>query len=166
MSIDAEKMYPSVKFEQIKRAVNYFLRDAPASDRLKAQRCLEMVKYGMDNTYVAFQDQYWIYGGHLPVEEKGLTIGGYESAFFADLVAAYILENAKDIFSNSLFNKIYRDDGIDIKNSILSIDQVCDWLETFQNRVNELTGSEYLKFTAVVWDPNCPPDVTPQEQES
>ena len=110
----------------------------------------EMVKYGMDNTYVTFQDQYWIYGGHLLVEEKGLTIGGYESAFFADLVAAYILENAEDIFSNSLFNKIYRDDGIDIKNSILSIDQVCDWLETFQSRVNELTGSEYHKFTAVV----------------
>ena len=41
------------------------------------------------------------------VEEKGLTIGGYESAFFADLSAAYILEKAEDIFADSLFNEIY-----------------------------------------------------------
>ena len=57
------------------------------------------------------------------MEEKGLTIGGYESAFFADLEAAYILEKAEDIFYfyDSLFNEIYHDDGIDIKNSILKI---------------------------------------------
>ena len=54
-------------------------------------------------------------------------IGGYESAFFADLAAAYILEKAEDIFDDSLFNEIYCDDGIDIKNSILTIDdkQIC-----------------------------------------
>jgi hypothetical protein len=64
-----------------------------------------MVKFGMDNTFVTFEDQYWIYGEDLPVEEKGLTIGGYESAFFADLAAAYILEKAEDIFDDSLSTK-------------------------------------------------------------
>ena len=116
MSIDAEKMYPSVKFIQIVNAVNYFLRNAPKKDEKKVKKCLDLVKFGMNNTFVTFSDQYWIYGGLLPVEEKGLTIGGYESAFFADLVAAYILENSQDIFEDSLFNKIYRDDGIDVKN--------------------------------------------------
>ena len=72
MSIDAEKMYPSVKFEQIKRAVNYFLRNVPNDEKEIANRCLEMVKYGMDNCFVTYEDQYWIYGGNLPVEEKDL----------------------------------------------------------------------------------------------
>ena len=47
---------------------------------------------GADNMFVTFEDQYYIYGEFLPVEEKGLTIGGFESAFLTDLVAAYILE--------------------------------------------------------------------------
>ena len=81
MSIDAEKMYPSVKFELIRRAVDYFMQDASEEDKGIVGRCLEMVQFGMDNTFVTFEDQYWIYGGDLPVEEKGLTIGGYESAF-------------------------------------------------------------------------------------
>ncbi len=95
MFIDAEKMYPSVKFEQIRRAVNYFLRDVPNKEKEIADRCLEMVKYGIDNCFVTYEDQYWIYGGNFPVEEKGLTIGGFESAFFTDLVAAYILEKSR-----------------------------------------------------------------------
>ena len=85
-----------------------------------------MVQFGMDNTFVTFEDQYWIYGGFLPVEDKGLTIGGFESAFFADLAAAYLLENSEHIFEKSLFNKIYRNDGTDIKNEIFSWDDTCD----------------------------------------
>ena len=73
-----------------------------------------MVKFGMDNTFVTFEDNYWKYGVLLPGEEKGLTIGGFESAFFADLVAAYILDTSQDIFKNSTYNGIYDDDRIDI----------------------------------------------------
>ena len=90
-------MYPSVKFTQVKRAVEYFLRDAPKSAKETATKCLEMIKFGMANTLVTFQGQYWEYGGKCDVEEKGLTIGGFESAWLADLVAAYILENAVDL---------------------------------------------------------------------
>ena len=50
----------------------------------------------MVNTLVPYEDQYWIYGGDLQVKEKGLTIGGYESTFFAEFVAAYILENSHE----------------------------------------------------------------------
>ncbi len=35
----------------------------------------------MDNTFVTLEDKYWKYDGFLPVEEKGLTIGGFESVF-------------------------------------------------------------------------------------
>ena len=79
--INAEKMYPSIKFGQIQKAVNYFLRDPPEEEKEKAEKCLGLVKFGMANTLVTFEDQYYIYGGDLPVEGKGLTIGGFESAF-------------------------------------------------------------------------------------
>ena len=56
MSIDAEKMYPSVKFELIRRAVDYFMQDASEEDKEIVGRCLEMVQFGMDNTFVTFKD--------------------------------------------------------------------------------------------------------------
>ena len=40
----------------------------------------------------AFRGQCYEYGGDLDNEERGLTIGGCGSAFFADLVAAFALE--------------------------------------------------------------------------
>ena len=57
----------------------------------------------MTNTFIQFKDQYWLYGGNRPVNEKGLTIGGFESAGFADLVAAYILEQTEELFQNFLY---------------------------------------------------------------
>ncbi len=80
-SIDAKAMYPSVKYDHIKRAVEFYSRGLPEEDINTIQRCLEMVKFGMANTIVTFEDQYWEYGGAVPVEYKGLTIGGFESAF-------------------------------------------------------------------------------------
>ena len=63
-------MYPSVKFGQIDRAVNYFLRNSSDKDREVAHRCLEMVKFGMANTIITFEDQYWEYGGAVPRGEE------------------------------------------------------------------------------------------------
>jgi hypothetical protein len=40
ISFGAVSMYPSVKFIQIERAVNYFLRDVQAEDIETAQKCL------------------------------------------------------------------------------------------------------------------------------
>ena len=63
--------------------------------------CLDMIKFGMANKLINFQDTYYEYGGN--VEDKRLKIGGYESAWLADLVAAFILENLDDIFDDALF---------------------------------------------------------------
>ena len=56
-------------------------------------------------------------------------ISGFESAFFADLVADYTLENSEDLFNNSLYNGIYRNDGIAVFTKILLTDEICDWLD-------------------------------------
>ena len=37
------------------------------------------------------------------MNENGLTIRGFESAGFADLVAAYILEQTEELFQNFLY---------------------------------------------------------------
>ena len=80
-SIDAKTMYPLVRFEHIKQAVDFFSRGISEEDKRTINRCLEMVKFGMANTIVTFKDEYWDYCGAVPVEHKELTIGGYESAF-------------------------------------------------------------------------------------
>ena len=43
--------------------------------------------------------------------ERALTIGGYDSAWMADMVAGYILELAKDHFDLARYFGIYIDDG-------------------------------------------------------
>ena len=90
---------------------------------------------------------FWEYGGTIDAEAKGLTIGGYESAFFADLVAAWILENTVKLMLDTTFDGVYRDDGILVFDKIKTTDDSCNWLEAFQRGVNELTASEHLQFT-------------------
>ena len=109
-------------------------------------------------TLIIIQVAYYEYGGTVKVDYKGLTIGGFESAFFADLVAAYIFENTTACFDNSAFNGIYRDDGIDIIKGKRTTDEMCDWVESFQARVNQLTSSDHLQFTAEIWNPNASVD--------
>lgn len=80
--------------------------------------------------------------------ENGLTIGGYESAWLADLVASYISENTEECFEDSLFNGIYRDDGINVINKILSKEDLIIWLENLQSKVNKLCETDSLQFIA------------------
>ena len=123
-----------------------------------------MVKFGMANTLITFEDQYYEYGGDVEVDYKGLTIGGFESAFFADLVAAFILENTTNCFDNSAYNGIYRDDGIDIIKGRRTTDEMCDWLDDFQAKVNILTGSDHLQFTAEIWNPSAAENEEPRNK--
>ena len=101
-SIDAKKMYSSVKFEMIEWAVNLFLTNTSNDDKKTVKLCFDIVKFGMDNVFVTFEDQYYIYSGFLPVKEKGLAIGKFESVFFDDIVATYILENSQDFWRINL----------------------------------------------------------------
>ena len=78
-----------------------------------AHQGLEMVKFGLDNTFIAQEHQHWLCGGLLPIKAKGPMIGGLQSSFFVDSVATHPLENSEDKFNNCVFFKICRDDGID-----------------------------------------------------
>jgi hypothetical protein len=58
-----------------------------------------MIAFGMGNTLLTFVDKYYEYDGERNIRDKGLTIGGYESAWLADLVAAFILENTTNLLT-------------------------------------------------------------------
>jgi hypothetical protein len=44
----------------------------------------------MGDTLLTFVDKYYEIGGDVDMKDRGLTFGGYESAWLADLCMAYI----------------------------------------------------------------------------
>jgi hypothetical protein len=112
ISFDGVRMYPSIKYKFVRKAVKFFARNLNAETQRRIDTCLEMIKFGMGNTLLTFVDKYYEYGGNLDVKDRGLTIGGYESAWLANLCMAYITDNSRDILNELVYAGIYRDDGI------------------------------------------------------
>jgi hypothetical protein len=73
-----------------------------------------MIKFGMGNTLLTFVNKYHKYGGNLDVEDRGLTIGGYQLAWLANLCMAYVMDNSRDILDEPIYEGIYRDDSITV----------------------------------------------------
>ena len=119
----------------------------------------------MPTTFIHFKNNYYLYDKGLSVNKKGFTIGGYESAWLADLVAAFVFEKPEDLFSDLVFMKTYRDDALCISDETKTTNELCDWLEVFLRRVNEVLGSEHLKFTAKMWNPKAPESEIPENKK-
>jgi hypothetical protein len=77
--------------------------------KAKIRVCLEMIAFGMGNTLLTFIDKYYEYNGEQDIQDKGLTIGGCKSAWLADLVAAFVLENTTKLFAETVYDRICRD---------------------------------------------------------
>ena len=104
-SIDAVAMYPSIKFPLVKKAISYFTRNLPKSQQSNVKLCLKLIAFGMSSTLLTFEDKYYEYG-EKGIKTKGLVIGGYESAFPADLVASFLLERYSNQFKEVLWKGI------------------------------------------------------------
>jgi hypothetical protein len=113
-----------------------------------------MIKFGMGNTLLTFLDKYYEYSGNRDVEDRGLTISGYESAWLTDLCMEYIMDNSRDILEDLIYDGIYRDDGIAVFKGSKTTGKIANCLSIFQYRVNNLAGSEFLEFTTEVWGNN------------
>ena len=150
--LDIVAMYPSIQFLIVKKAVRYFSKDLPDEMKKKIETCLEMIGFGMKNTLVSFTDKYYEYGGDMDGEKRGLTIGGYESAWLADLVVAYLLKQTENLFEDFIYHGIYRDDGFLILKGIKTKREMNEWLLKFQEEINTLAESNCLQFTAEVWN--------------
>jgi hypothetical protein len=151
ISFDAVRMYPSIKYKFVRKAVKFFARNLNAETQRQIDTCLEMIKFSMGNTLLTFVDKYYKYGGDLNVEDRGLTIGGYESAWLADLCMAYVTDNSRDILDELVYEGIYRDNGIAIFKGLVTTSKVAKWLGILQARVNNLADSKFLEFTMEVW---------------
>jgi hypothetical protein len=84
------------------------------------------------------------------MQDKGLPIGGYKSAWLADLVTAFVLENTTELFDETVYDRIYRDDGLVILDGVKLNAEVSEWLNTFQKEVHEVTSYEGLVFTVSI----------------
>ena len=144
-------MYPSIQFKLVRKAIKFFSHSLPEKEKETIEKCLDMISFGMSNTIVSFKDRFFEYDGDVDTEERGLTIGGYESAWLADLVASYILEMNKKQFENTIYHGIYRDDGFMIFNKIMSPIEIDTWLTKFQEQTDTLAESNCLQFTLEVW---------------
>jgi hypothetical protein len=96
----------------VETATNYFSKNPPMKEILMIGECLKLIHFVTGNTVITFEDRYYEYDGDRDVNNKGLTIGGYESAWLVDLVAAFVLENTQHMFKMTTFDGIYRDNGL------------------------------------------------------
>jgi hypothetical protein len=151
-------MYPSIKFGLIQKAVEHFagtIDDQSILDKINI--CLDLIKLGMDTTLIQFCGAYYLYDGDCQVEDKGLTIGGYESAWLADLTMAYLLEDMdQEAIRETKYFGIYRDDGLAVFPGILTQPELNEWLLKFQEGINDVAENKKLKFTAELWSPGGP----------
>jgi aminoglycoside N3'-acetyltransferase len=69
-----------------------------------------------------------------------LTTGGYQSAWLAYLVTAFVLESTTKLFDETIFDRIYRDDGPVILDGVELNTKVSEWLNSFQKEVNKVTS--------------------------
>jgi hypothetical protein len=154
-SVDAEAMYPSIKFDLIEKAVKYYARNiTDENDLEKVNKCLDLVKFGMNTTLIQFCGVYYLYDGDLAVEDRGLTIGGYESAYLADMAMAFLLETMdQSVFDVTKYFGIYRDDGLAVFPGAWTINDMDDWRTKFQGAINDAAGNNKLLFTTEMWAP-------------
>ena len=89
----------------------------------------------------------------MELEDKGLSIGGYKSAWLVDLAIAYLFDRSKDELKQLIFKRIYRDDGIGVMDRQYSVDEMSEWLKKFQQHTNKLCDNQHLIWTISIWDP-------------
>jgi len=139
----AEDFYPSARLKPVRTAVCHFSKDLPEEDQITIEHCLDLIKFGMQSTPLAFVDKCHEHDGDRDPEETGLTIGGCESVWLADLSGAYILDNTKSHFRKTKCYGLHRDDGIAAFNNKLSHDDMLKWRTKFQNSANRLAGGNH-----------------------
>ena len=158
VSLDAVDYYPSIRFKLVEKAIAYFSKGLQQRELNKIMHCMEMIRFGMNSTYLMFQDSYYQYDGDHDIQDVALSIGAFESAWLADIVGSYLYLESPDSFDATTYNGTYRDDGLVVFPGRKTHPQIVAWLQQFQARVNELADGDYLQYTCELWaDPAYQP---------
>ena len=153
-------MYPSIELATIIKAVIFFSRKITAATKSTINLCLELIPFGIISPLIYFDRGYYEYHGGKN-EEQMLAIGGYESAFLANMVVPYLFEKSKTLMNQTTYHGIYQDDGMVVLKVKKSAHKIKDWLVGFQQTLENASGNQHLQFTAEIWinDVNLPPSV-------
>ena len=116
------------------------------------EAAFEMLKFSMGNTLVTFREKYYEYGVEDDPVMRALTIGGYDSAWYVNMVASYTLDLAKDHFSRTKFFGVYHNDGNVVFEGNRTSDKLQDWLHKLQDHVNIITDGN-IQLTMEIWKP-------------
>ena len=138
-SVDAINMYPSMKLSTIKKSLRFFAIKHTTATKKTINLCLELIRFGMSSTLTSFDGDYYEYNSGKK-EEQGLAIGGYELAFFANLVASYLFEKFKAILNPTTYHGIYHYYSLVVFKGNKSVNEIKYWLEEFQQTVNIAAG--------------------------
>ena len=143
---DAIEMYPSINFCMVEQENNLFAEKLSREAESTTLQCLTMICFAMGHTLITFRGKYYEYGCDKDLDSKRLTIGGYESAWLAELVACFLLERCSNEFDPCLvdYYKIYGDDGFLVMHGKRSIEGVRIWLTRFQQGVDFHAGCTAL----------------------
>ena len=153
VKLDIEAMYPSITYELVAEAVRYYAEGFSEEETARVEAGLDMLKFSMSNCLINFREKYLQYGKEKDPLKRVLTIGGYDSAWLADLTACYILERAEPVWSEQFeYFKIYRDDGCGLARNT-TVKKLCKWYDIFQQEVDRITGG-IIKFTLEIWKPS------------
>ena len=130
----------------VERAINFYATKLPREAELMILQCLAMIRFAMGHTLITFRGKYFEYRSDEDLDSKGLTIGGFESAWLADLVACFLLEKCSDAFEPWLvkYYGIYMDDGFLVMHGRRSVEDICSWLTCFQESKNLHAGCNAL----------------------
>ncbi len=152
VSFDIKDMYPQCHFKAVGDAVKHYATILSDLKQEHINKCLDILWFSMGNTIVTFQDKYNKYGVDANPNRHGLTIGGFESAFLADLEASYIFDNLNYLLERHMyFIGTYRDDELLVSCGRKTHDWLTQWLATFQKGVDRLLKTQDIQFTMEIW---------------
>jgi hypothetical protein len=153
-TLDIKNMYPSIRYKFIEQAVFHYSNNFDDNELVVINIGLEMLKFSISNCLITFRDKYYQYGTESNPVMRALSIGGFDSAWYADLVACYILDMTRNNWTKmSRYFKIYCDDGIGITKANKSVEEMRTWFESFQRIVVKLTSGDIV-FTMEIWRPD------------
>ena len=105
----------------------------------RINKCLDILQFSMGNTKATFQDKYYKYGVNANPNCCGLTIGGFELAFLADLEASYIFDKLNYLLERHVyFIGTYRDNELLVFHVRKTHEWLTRWLATFQQGIDRL----------------------------
>eukprot|EP00957_Ditylum_brightwellii_P194013 14776043-Ditylum_brightwellii.AAC.1 len=103
-------------------------------------------------------DIYYKYNGAAGKDDAsdndiGLVNGGCELVFLTGIIASYLFKMTNSHFTKAIIRGIYLDDDLVVFKGHQTPMQICQWLEHFQHKINQIMGGTYLQFMTKVWNP-------------